>query len=228
PGRALPGRDRAAYGGARRRATRPRRGPPRAAALTARLRHLRPALRGARGGVRDHLFGRAGRQPDHERAPGHRGDRRPRARPGGIARPLHRPRARRPAARRPRPGRTRAAPRRPLRDRPPGRALCADLRPVPAALGLRARRLVFALSPLVGLGACVVAHVIVSRLAPAWPRARGVIVSVLAGGGVVLTLGCRFLGASAPAPAPGGYVLAWGLTYLALAYTYVFGFFNVS
>jgi len=80
---------------------------------------------------------------------------------------------------------------------------------------------VFALSPLVGLGACVVAHVIVSRLAPAWPRARGVIVSVLAGG-------CRFLGASAPAPAPGGYVLAWGLTYLALAYTYVFGFFNVS
>jgi len=87
---------------------------------------------------------------------------------------------------------------------------------------------VFALSPLVGLGACVVAHVIVSRLAPAWPRARGVIVSVLAGGGVVLTLGCRFLGASAPAPAPGGYVLAWGLTYLALAYTYVFGFFNVS
>ena len=86
----------------------------------------------------------------------------------------------------------------------------------------------FALSPLVGLGACVVAHVIVSRLAPAWPRARGVIVSVLAGGGVVLTLGWRFLGASAPAPAPGGYVLAWGLTYLALAYTYVFGFFNVS
>ena len=87
----------------------------------------------------------------------------------------------------------------------------------------------FALSPLVGLGACVVAHVIVARLAPAWPRARGVIVSVLAGGGVVLTLGLRFLWGPAPAPAaPGGYVLAWGLAYLALAYTYVFGFFNVS
>ena len=87
----------------------------------------------------------------------------------------------------------------------------------------------FALSPLVGLGACVVAHVIVARLAPAWPRARGVIVSVLAGGGVVLTLGLRFLWGPAPAPAaPVGYVLAWGLTYLALAYTYVFGFFNVS
>src|SRR5260370_35915686 len=67
----------------------------------------------------------------------------------------------------------------PICDRPPRRALCADLRPVPAAPRLRARRLVFALSPLLGLGACVAAHVIVSRLRPAWPRARGVIVSVL-------------------------------------------------
>src|SRR5438552_2584123 len=152
PGRALPGRFRAGDGGARRRATRPRRGPPRAAAGTARLRHLRPALRGARGGVRDHLLGRAGRQPDHERAPGHRGDRRPRARPGGAARPLHRPRARPPAARRPRPGRPRAAPGRPLRHRPPGRPLCADLRPVPAAPRLRARRLVVRPLPARRLG----------------------------------------------------------------------------
>jgi len=44
-----------------------------------------------------------------------------------------------------------------------------------------------------------------------------------------LILGLRFLGGPAPAAsAPAGYVLAWGLTYLALAYTYVFGFFNVS
>jgi hypothetical protein len=88
---------------------------------------------------------------------------------------------------------------------------------------------VFALSPLVGLGACVAAHVIVARLAPGWPRARGVVVSVLAGGAVVLALGLRFLGGPTPAgDAPGGYVLAWGLAYLALAYTYVFGFFNVT
>src|SRR2546422_4673522 len=229
PARALPGRLRAGDGGARHGAARLRRGGPRAGAGAARLRHLRPALRGARTRVRDHLLRRAGGQPDHECAPGHRGDRRPWARPGGIARPLHRPRARRPAARRSRRGRPRAAPRRPLRDRPPRRALCADLRPVPAAPRLRARRLVFALSPLVGLGACVAAHVIVSRLAPAWPRARGVIVSVLAGGGVVLILGLRFLGGPAAAASPrAGYVLAWGLPYLALAYTYLFGFFNVS
>ena len=87
----------------------------------------------------------------------------------------------------------------------------------------------FVLSPLAGLGACVAVHVVVSRVAPALPRAWGVIASVLAGAGVVVAQALRFPHAGAVGPADGwGYPLAWGLTYLALAYTYVFGFFNVS
>jgi hypothetical protein len=84
------------------------------------------------------------------------------------------------------------------------------------------------LSPIAGLGACLVGHVVVSRLAPGWPRARGVVVAVLAGLAVMARVDLGARGPEAPAAAGWGHVLAWGLAYLALAYTYVFGFFNVS
>jgi hypothetical protein len=88
--------------------------------------------------------------------------------------------------------------------------------------------MMFVLSPVAGLGACLLAHVAVSRAAPGWPRTRGVVVGALAGLAVTVRLSLGALGPEAGPLAGWGHVVAWALAYVALVYTYVFGFFNVS
>ncbi len=87
----------------------------------------------------------------------------------------------------------------------------------------------FAASPVIGLLACVSAHVIVSRAAPAVPRLLGVVGSVLAGFAAVGALGVTYARGWPASPLDHAATgAAWAVAYLALAYTYVFGFFNLS
>lgn len=90
--------------------------------------------------------------------------------------------------------------------------------------------LAFSLTPIVGLLAFVATHVLVSRYS-ALPRPEVIFYGMLAGLGVVLALAWRFVrgpaGSQAVAEQVGTGVL-WGLTYLALAYFYVFGFYNLG
>jgi hypothetical protein len=90
---------------------------------------------------------------------------------------------------------------------------------VVAALGL---------VPFVALLACVVAHVLVSRAWPRLPRHHGVALGALAGLAGLAGLAWSF-GSRTVDPADGaGLGVAWTLTYLALVYWYVFGFFNLG
>lgn len=87
----------------------------------------------------------------------------------------------------------------------------------------------FVLTPAIGLLACVAVHVLVSRAAPAFPRLHGVIVSVVAGFAAVVALVLLYARRAAGSPLEdSGTAVAWAVAYLALAYTYVFGFFNLS
>ena len=88
--------------------------------------------------------------------------------------------------------------------------------------------MIFALAPAAALLVCVMVHVLVSRAAPGFSRLSAVALSVLAGFAAVVGLA-----ALQPREAEGLVVnlsitVAWSLAYLAFAYTYVFGFFNLS
>lgn len=90
---------------------------------------------------------------------------------------------------------------------------------------------VFSLSPFIGILACVFVHVLVARTAPKLPRLHGIVGSILAGLGVVAGMAAIFAGrnaASMSAADRGGAAGVWTLTYLFLAYSYGFGFFNLG
>lgn len=90
--------------------------------------------------------------------------------------------------------------------------------------------LAFSLTPIVGLLAFVAAHVLVSR-SSALPRPLVIFGSMLMGFGVVLALAWGFVqGPAGPRTVADqvGTAALWGLTYLALAYFYVFGFYNLG
>lgn len=84
-----------------------------------------------------------------------------------------------------------------------------------------------ALAPVVGLAVCGVAHVLVSRAVPALPRLHGIATSV--GSGLIVVGVLPLLADPAPAEARAwDTALVWVMTYLLLAYCYVFGFFNLG
>jgi hypothetical protein len=98
---------------------------------------------------------------------------------------------------------------------------------MPADLGA----LAVAASPLIGLAACFVAHVVVSRAAPAMPRQHGLLVAVLAGGALVAASIVPTLRADLlrmPVADAWGSTLTSVLAYLGFAYCYVIGFFNIG
>jgi hypothetical protein len=86
---------------------------------------------------------------------------------------------------------------------------------------------IFVLTPGAGLLVGVAVHLLVSRAAPGFPRPRGVVVAVLGGLAAVIAL-ARLAGRGGPAGTDWGTTLAWSLAYLALAFTYVFGFYNLG
>jgi hypothetical protein len=88
----------------------------------------------------------------------------------------------------------------------------------------------FALSPLAALVVCVLGHVVVARAAPRLARHRGVSIAVLAGLAVLLATAVTFAADPSHGPALDrwGAAVSWLLAYLALAYFYVFGFYNVG
>jgi hypothetical protein len=88
-----------------------------------------------------------------------------------------------------------------------------------------------AVAPVIGLAVCFVAHVVVSRRAPALPRQHGLLVSVLVGAAAVAGL----LGPSLAddlTQVPGldawAAVVAALAAYVLLAYGYAIGFFNIG
>lgn len=90
--------------------------------------------------------------------------------------------------------------------------------------------LAFSLTPIVGLLAFVAAHLLVSR-SSALSRPVALFCCMLAGLGVVLALAWGFVqGPAGPRAAAdqAGTAALWGLTYLSLAYFYVFGFYNLG
>ncbi len=87
------------------------------------------------------------------------------------------------------------------------------------------------LSPFGGLLTCAVLHILVSRAAPGLSRPRALAVSGLAGLVLVLAVTLAFGGRSTvwtPGPDRAGATVGWMLTYLCLAYCYIFGFYNPS
>ena|SRR2546426_6316745 len=85
----------------------------------------------------------------------------------------------------------------------------------------------FVLTPVYGLAACVLAHILLTRAWPGMFKLTAAIYSFLTGAGTVLLLALAF-GASAPAIDALGYGILWELTYLCLVYCYFFAFFNVG
>jgi hypothetical protein len=87
------------------------------------------------------------------------------------------------------------------------------------------------LAPMIGLAVCFVAHVAVSRRAPALPHQHGLLVSVAAGAAVVVALLAPVvrddLTRVSAADAVGALVAALA-AYVLLAYCYVIGFFNIG
>ena len=82
--------------------------------------------------------------------------------------------------------------------------------------------------PIAAFVASVIAHVVVSRLWPRLPRHHGLLLGVVAGFAVLAALGTTVW---PPGPAHGdrvAYPLLWGIAYLGLAYSYIFGFFNLG
>ena len=87
---------------------------------------------------------------------------------------------------------------------------------------------VFLFSPIAGLLACMLAHLLLSRSAPTRSRLRCVVDSVIVGLGVVVGMALTFLGRNEGLMSSAGVwatVSVWVLTYLGLTYCYVFGFF---
>ena len=86
-------------------------------------------------------------------------------------------------------------------------------------------------APVLGLAVCFVAHVVISRQAPALPHQHGLLLSVAAGGAVVIgLLGPSLsddLGVVRTLDAWGALVAALA-AYVLLAYCYVIGFFNIG
>ena len=87
------------------------------------------------------------------------------------------------------------------------------------------------LAPLVGLAICFVAHVVVSRRAPALAHHHGLLVSVAAGAVVVLAVLAPVvredLARVSTLDAVGALAAALA-AYTLLAYCYVIGFFNIG
>jgi hypothetical protein len=77
------------------------------------------------------------------------------------------------------------------------------------------------LAPVLGAGAAVVLHVAISRRAPRVARPRALALG--AGGGLLVVAAV-----GVAAAAPWDTVAAWALTYVALVYFYVFGFYNLG
>lgn len=93
-----------------------------------------------------------------------------------------------------------------------------------------ARSLVSALTPFLGLLFCVGAHIVASRMAPGLPRHHAAAGGVVLGLALVSGAGVWVLVDPAEVTVPDRWatVAAWLLTYLSLAYFYVFGFFNLG
>lgn len=88
---------------------------------------------------------------------------------------------------------------------------------------------VFVLTPIVAIAACVAGHVAVARMRPALPKLHGVAVGLAAGLLVVAVVALIFAGGNAAglrAADRWGTAAAWALAYLGFSYFYVFGFFN--
>lgn len=86
-----------------------------------------------------------------------------------------------------------------------------------------------ALAPAIGLLACMLLHVMVSRTAPGLPRTRGIALGFAGGGGAVV--GMIVGGRTALLLASAGVwdtAAVWLTTYLLLTYCYVIGFFNLG
>lgn len=81
------------------------------------------------------------------------------------------------------------------------------------------------LPPAAGLLACVLAHVAASRLRPAGSRPGALAAGVAVG--LVAVAASGFALGIPPGERPGA-PLVWLLAYLALAYAYVFGFYNIG
>jgi hypothetical protein len=91
--------------------------------------------------------------------------------------------------------------------------------------------ILFAVTPFVGLLTCLVVHVLLSRAMPTLPRHRGLAASVLVGLVVVVGLAVAFTQQSTGRMLSAdrwGAAGVWALTYLGLAYCYVFGLFNLG
>jgi hypothetical protein len=87
----------------------------------------------------------------------------------------------------------------------------------------------FTLTPLLALGVCMVAHVILARACPGLGRPQGILMSV--GAAAVGVVCAAFFGPAGRLPAGVGpleVAAVWLLTYVALAYCYVIGFFNLG
>ena len=87
------------------------------------------------------------------------------------------------------------------------------------------------LAPMIGLAVCFVAHVGVSRRAPALPHQHGLLLSVVAGAAVVAALLVPVLRddlTRLPALDAVGALVAALAAYALLAYCYVIGFFNIG
>jgi len=87
---------------------------------------------------------------------------------------------------------------------------------------------IFVLTPFIGLAACVVSHVLISRLSPGLQRVRSILASVGVGLAVVLWLGALFFSGDARRGATvAGWEMipAWALAYVCLVYCYLLGFY---
>ena len=85
--------------------------------------------------------------------------------------------------------------------------------------------------PLIGLAVAVVAHVLLSRAAASCPRPIALGASALGGLGAVAVVAVLFVNGIGRDLAPldrWAAPASWALAYLALAYLYVFGFFNLG
>lgn len=85
------------------------------------------------------------------------------------------------------------------------------------------------LSPVAGLLACMLLHVVLSRSAPRLPRPHAIGLSALGGfvvvGGMPLLAGATPMSSSAHALE---FTAVWLVTYLLLTYCYAIGFFNLG
>jgi hypothetical protein len=92
-------------------------------------------------------------------------------------------------------------------------------------------QIALAVAPALALLACVASHVALSRAWPRLPRHVGAAAAALAGLGALLILVSTLPTGTAGLVSRAdrlGLALAWSLAYLALAYWYIFGFYNLG